>query len=203
MPTARKVLYGGVSEPAMSQLSLRDTRSDQILLCATEDNVDRWPATDRPTMTDQTARMRKLQWVDAELWTAMSENVPCTPSEFSEHLRSLIRIFTMRILDSQCKLSSCVLRRFLSDCANAQADLTLRLAHISKDVSSCCGPYIGRIPFLRMQHTAVITMRERIHEQNNKTTHWTNREWSPASSSHKGTQRANNNRANTLERMVV
>ena len=60
----------------------------------------------------------------------------CPPSEDSDqpaHSRSLIRIFTGRILDSQgCKVSPCGQRRLKSDCADAQADLSLRWAHISE-----------------------------------------------------------------------
>ena len=45
--------------------------------------------------------------------------------------RSLIRIFNGRILDSQgCKVYSCGLRRLWSDCTDAQADLSLRRAHM-------------------------------------------------------------------------
>ena len=57
------------------------------------------------------------------------------PSEDSDqpaHSRSLIRIFTGRILDSQVsKVSSCGQWRLRSDCTDAQADLSLRWAHVS------------------------------------------------------------------------
>ena len=57
------------------------------------------------------------------------------PSEDSDQpalSRSLIRIFTRRYLDSQwCKVSSCGQRRLWSDCADAQADLSLRWALMS------------------------------------------------------------------------
>ena len=44
-----------------------------------------------------------------------------------------IRLFTGRILDNQgCKVSSCGQRRFWSDCADAQADWSLRWAHITE-----------------------------------------------------------------------
>ena len=60
------------------------------------------------------------------LWT-------CAPSEDSDqtaHSRSLIRIFTGRILDRQgCKVSSCGQRRLWSDCKDAQAELSLRWTH--------------------------------------------------------------------------
>ena len=59
-----------------------------------------------------------------------------TPSEYSDqpvHLQSLISILTQHILDSQgCKVSSCGRRRLWADCANAQADLSLRWAHVSE-----------------------------------------------------------------------
>ena len=43
-----------------------------------------------------------------------------------------IRIFTGRIQEIQgCQVSSCRERRLKSDCADAQSDLSLRLAHIS------------------------------------------------------------------------
>ena len=60
----------------------------------------------------------------------------CGPSKDSDqpaHSRSLIWIFTMRIWDSQgCKVSSSGQRRLWSDCADSQADLSLRLAHMWK-----------------------------------------------------------------------
>ena len=60
----------------------------------------------------------------------------CAPSEDSDqpaHARSLIRIFTRRFLDSQgCKVSSRWQRRLWSDCADAQADLRFRWAHMSE-----------------------------------------------------------------------
>ena len=63
---------------------------------------------------------------------------PSEDSDQTAHSRSLIRIFTERILDSQgCKVSSCGQRRF---------DQTVRIcfesslgAHISTYVFSCCG----------------------------------------------------------------
>ena len=64
----------------------------------------------------------------------------CAASEDSDqpaHSRSLIRILSGRILDSQgCKVSSCGQRRLWSDCADAQADLSLRLEHISEGTFS-------------------------------------------------------------------
>ena len=58
----------------------------------------------------------------------------CVSSEDSDqtaHSRSLIRIFTGRILDSKgCKVSSCGHRRLWSDCADSQADLSLPYMHM-------------------------------------------------------------------------
>ena len=46
---------------------------------------------------------------------------------------AVIRIFTVHILDSQgCKVFSCGQRRLGSDCADAQADLSLRWVHMSE-----------------------------------------------------------------------
>ena len=60
----------------------------------------------------------------------------CAPSEDSDqpaHSHSLIRIFTERILDSQgCEVSSCGQRRHGLDCPGVQADLSLRLTHMSE-----------------------------------------------------------------------
>ena len=60
----------------------------------------------------------------------------CAPSEDSDqtaHSRSLIRIFTGRILDNQrCKVSSCGQQRLWSDCAHAQTGLTSLGAHIRR-----------------------------------------------------------------------
>ena len=59
------------------------------------------------------------------------------------HLRSLIRIFTGRILDRQgFKVSSCGQRRHWSVFADAQADLNLRWAHVRRYVFTCYGSNI-------------------------------------------------------------
>ena len=64
----------------------------------------------------------------------------CAPSEDSDqpaHSRSLIRIFTERILDRhRCSVSSCGQRRLRSDCADAQADLSLRWTHLPEGMFS-------------------------------------------------------------------
>ena len=61
----------------------------------------------------------------------------CASSKDSDrppHLCRLIRIFTRRILVSHvCKVSSHVQQRRWSDCADAQADLNLRLVLMSTD----------------------------------------------------------------------
>ena len=60
----------------------------------------------------------------------------CAPSEDSDqpaHSRSLIRIFTERILDSQgYTVSSCGQRWLWSNCADAQTDLSVRWPHMSE-----------------------------------------------------------------------
>ena len=71
-------------------------------------------------------------------WAATSENVPVqtwAPSEDSDqpaHSRSLTRIFT----GQSGKVSSCGQRRLWSDCVDAQADLSLRWAHLWKGMFS-------------------------------------------------------------------
>ena len=64
----------------------------------------------------------------------------CAPSENSaQHAlsRSLIRIFSVRILDSQgCKVSSRGQRNLESDCADALADLSFPLVQISEGTFS-------------------------------------------------------------------
>ena len=64
----------------------------------------------------------------------------CAANENSDqpaHSSSLIRIFTGCILDSRrCKVSSREQRRLWSDCADAQADLSLRWANMSESTFS-------------------------------------------------------------------
>ena len=73
-------------------------------------------------------------------WSSPWENVLRTwrlreDSDQTAHSRSLIRIFTERILDSQaCKASSCGQRRLWSDCADAQAYLSLHWVHVVGDM---------------------------------------------------------------------
>ena len=95
----------------------------------------------------------------------------CAPSEDSDQpalSRSLIRIFTGRILDSQdCKVSSCGQWRLWSDCADAQADLRLRWARIPEDTVSHVPTHIMRStvkgPLCYMYvRTAKILIRLRI-----------------------------------------
>ena len=60
----------------------------------------------------------------------------CAPNEDSDqpaHPRSLIKIFTGRVLDSQgCEVSWCGQWRLRSDCATAQVDLSVHWAHMSE-----------------------------------------------------------------------
>ena len=62
---------------------------------------------------------------------------PGEDSDQTEHSHSLIRIFFGRIFDSQgYNVSLSRQWRFWSDCADAQVDLSLRLAHMSKGIFS-------------------------------------------------------------------
>ena len=75
----------------------------------------------------------------------------CATSEDSDqpaHSRSLIRRFTGCILDSKCKVSSCGQRRLRSDCTDAQADLSLRWAHMSEDTFSNVAAYASSFPYI-------------------------------------------------------
>ena len=78
----------------------------------------------------------------------MNHNIllACAFSEDSDqtaHLRSLIRIFTGRNLDSRgYKVSSCGQRRLCSDCAEAQTDLNLHWAHMTKGTFSNVAAHI-------------------------------------------------------------
>ena len=71
--------------------------------------------------------------VTMEPWRQKAYIQTCAHSEDSDqpaHSRSLIRIFTGRILDSQgCEDSSCGQRRLWSDRAEAQSDLSFRWVH--------------------------------------------------------------------------
>ena len=69
--------------------------------------------------------------------TYILTRAPGDDSDQPAHSRSLIRNFTGRILDSQgCRLSSYGQRKLWSDCADAQADLSLRWEHISEGTFS-------------------------------------------------------------------
>ena len=77
---------------------------------------------------------------------ASSENVPsdmCTERRFSQpaNSRSLVRIFIGCILTVKLDIS-CGQRRFRSVCGDAQADLSLRLMHISEGAFSDVGTYL-------------------------------------------------------------
>ena len=77
--------------------------------------------------------------------TWQNQQSDCTPSEDSDqpgHPPSLISIFAVRSMGSfRPKLPSCGQRRLWFDCANAQADLSLRWAqtHFVGLVLSCRG----------------------------------------------------------------
>ena len=78
-------------------------------------------------------------------------NQPCAPIEDSDQTarsRSLIRIFSGCVLDSQgCKVSPCVQRKLCSDYVDAQADLSLRSAHMSEGTFFYhCGSYGRSFP---------------------------------------------------------
>ena len=65
-------------------------------------------------------RQKRYHWA----WVSSED------SDELAHTARLIRIFTVRILNSQgCKVSSCGQWRPWSDCAKALADLSLRWAH--------------------------------------------------------------------------
>ena len=86
----------------------------------------------------------------------------CAPREDSDqpaHLGSLIRIFTERILNSQwCNVSLCGQRRLWSDCADAQADLSLRLTHMLEGTCSHTEAQLLVMLFLTPLLPAVITI---------------------------------------------
>ena len=79
-----------------------------------------------------------LKLVQGPKWAATWENIPsdmCTKEDSNQPAlpRSLIRVFVVR-MKAVCILgySKCVYWRFWSDCANAQADLNVRSAHMSQ-----------------------------------------------------------------------
>ena len=64
--------------------------------------------------------------------TYLRKSAPSEGSDQPAHSCNLIRLFPGCVLDSQeWKVSSCGQWRLWSDCADAQADLSLRLANIS------------------------------------------------------------------------
>ena len=74
---------------------------------------------------------------------------PGAPSEDSNqpaHPRSLIRVFVVRLW-KLCLIANqkCTQWRFWSDCANAQSDLNLRWAHMSKSRGTLSGVKAHRI----------------------------------------------------------
>ena len=77
--------------------------------------------------------------------TYLHTRAPSEDSDQPAHSRSLIRIFTGRILDSQGYkvFFSCRQRRLCSDCADAQAYLNLRWAHWSEVTFSSVAVYLS------------------------------------------------------------
>ena len=69
--------------------------------------------------------------------TYLPTSAPSKDSDQPAHSICLIRIFVVRILDSQgCEMSSCGQRKLWSDSAAAQADLSLFWAHMSEGTFS-------------------------------------------------------------------
>ena len=96
----------------------------------------------------ESARLVQQTWIDGQISQRQNKVQPqitylliCSPSEDSDqtaHSRSLIRIFTWCILDSQgFKFSLCGQRRRWSDYLETQADLSLCFAHISEVFLFC------------------------------------------------------------------
>ena len=84
-------------------------------------------------LTHLTPLINNLIWASTSKKNAPSVNAASEDSDQPAHSRSLIRIFIGRIFDSQgCSSSSCGQRRLWSDCTDAQADLSLRLADSTK-----------------------------------------------------------------------
>ena len=87
------------------------------------------------------ANVYELQRSKTYLWT-------CTPSKDSE---KAFAVFTGHILDSQgCKVCSSGQRRRLSDCTDAQADLSLPTTHKSEGTfSHLTAPVFSRCGFMK------------------------------------------------------
>ena len=124
----------------------------------------------------------------------------CAPSKDSDqpaHLRSLIRIFAGRIVDSQwCKVSSCGQRRHWLYCADVQADLNVRctcqkvhfltlraqMTHNAQigpyDIrkhrklrSACASAQIDRTPHCPLTYLTEISEQNIIYTHKGSTTH--------------------------------
>ena len=78
---------------------------------------------------------------------------PSEDSDQTAHSRSLIRIFTGRNLDSKGRnVSPCGHRRLKSDCADAQADLSLRWVHMSESMFS----YVEAYKFCQQKEAGIL-----------------------------------------------
>ena len=90
----------------------------------------------RPQQVETNKAIFKLLFESQQQKTYLWKCAPSEDSDLPAHPRSLIRIFTGRVLDSQgYEVSSCGHRRLWSDGADAQADLSLRWEDISKGTS--------------------------------------------------------------------
>ena len=74
-------------------------------------------------------------------WTYLLTFAPSEESDQPAHSRSLIRIFTGHILDSQGAVFSCRQWRFRPDCTDVPADLSPRCAYFRRYVFWRCGQY--------------------------------------------------------------
>ena len=102
--------------------------------------TDSQPTRTSPTTTKrgkQEKNTKPKQWAVLEIIEpphVKTNKVACAPNEVSDqpgHPPSLIRVFAVRYMGSLGpKLSSGGQRRLWSDCADVQADLSLRWAHM-------------------------------------------------------------------------
>ena len=93
------------------------------------------------------------------------KRAPSEDSDQPTHSRSLIRIFTGHILHSQKFVVFCH-QRIWSDCAVAQADLSLRWAHISEGILFHVAAYISKSEWTyRRKHRLNMYFLSRLHSQ--------------------------------------
>ena len=91
-----------------------------------------------------------------EPWRQKTYLRTCAPRENLDQTRRLIIIFSGRILDREgCKVSSCGKWRLWSDCADAQADLSLRWL----DIFSGCDSFTIIMEVYTVIWLYFITMR--------------------------------------------